>query len=149
MNWKATRLIPLQRRNIGLNLTRMEKWKTKNKLVSKFPCRNVKRKISPKWDDVNWWRQSTRAAKLRDYWTVNREDLGTRLNCFGSEYKTADHLTRFTKKIELGELLAKNMTRTARRQLDGRLLLFGEYLQNWTTLYLLNLPINMHYQRWT
>ena len=34
MNWKATRLIRLQRRNIGLNLTRMEKWKTKNKLVS-------------------------------------------------------------------------------------------------------------------
>ena len=31
---------------------------------------------------------------------------------------------------EIGELLAKNMARTARRQLDGRHLLFGQYLQN-------------------
>ena len=44
----------------------------------------------------------------------------------------------------IGELLAKNMARTARRKLDGRHLLFGQYLQNWTTLYLLNLTINMH-----
>ena len=28
-----------------------------------------------------------RAAKLPDYGTVNREDLGTRLSCFGSEHK--------------------------------------------------------------
>ena len=27
-----------------------------------------------------------RAAKLPDYWTVNREDLGTRLSCFSSEH---------------------------------------------------------------
>ena len=44
----------------------------------------------------------------------------------------------------IGELLAKNMARTARRKLDGRHLLFGQYLQNWTTLYLLNLTITMH-----
>ena len=51
---------------------------------------------------------------------------------------------------EIGKLLAKNMARIARRQLDGRnLRLFGEYLQNWTTLYLLNLPINMHYRKAT
>ena len=32
---------------------------------------------------------------------------------------------------EIGKLLAKNMGRIARRQLDGRnLRLFGEYLQN-------------------
>ena len=43
-------------------------------------------------DDVN------RAAKL--------PDLGTRLTCFGSEYKTAEYFTRFTSE-ELGELLAK------------------------------------------
>ena len=30
---------------------------------------------------------------------------------------------------EIGELLAKNTARTVRRQLDGRHLLFGEYLQ--------------------
>ena len=48
----------------------------------------------------------------------------------------AEHFT------PLGELLAKNIARTARIQLDGRHLLFGEYLQNWTTLYLLNFQIN-------
>jgi len=30
---------------------------------------------------------------------------------------------------ELGENIAKNMARTARRQLEGRDLLFGEYLR--------------------
>ena len=34
------------------------------------------------------------------------------------------------------------MARTARRQLKGRHLLFGEYLQSWATL-------DVHYQRWT
>ena len=38
------------------------------------------------------------AAKLPDYWTAYREDLRPRLRCFGSEYKKAEHLTRFTKK---------------------------------------------------
>ena len=47
---------------------------------------------------------------------------------------------------EVGKLLAKNIERTARRQLDGGHLLFGEYLQNWRTLYLLNLLKNMHYE---
>ena len=46
---------------------------------------------------------------------------------------------------EVSKLLAKNIERTARRQLDGGHLLFGEYLQNWTTLYLLNLLKNVHY----
>ena len=32
------------------------------------------------------------------------------------------------REEEIGELLAKNIERTARRQLDGRHLLFGEYL---------------------
>ena len=32
-------------------------------------------------------------------WTFNREDLGTRFSCFGSEYKK-----------EMGELLAKNVS---------------------------------------
>ena len=31
---------------------------------------------------------------------------------------------------EIGELLAKNIARTERRQLDGRHLLFEEYLQS-------------------
>ena len=93
-------------------------------------------------DDVN------RAAKLPVYWPVNWEDLGTSLSCFGSEYTMAEHIIRFTKKNRR-TVLAKNITKTTRRQLDGPHLLFGEYLQNWTTLFLRNLPIIIHYRRWT
>ena len=35
-----------------------------------------------------------------DNQTGNREDLETRLSCFGSEYKVAEHFTRFTGKID-------------------------------------------------
>ena len=45
-----------------------------------------------------------------------------------------------------GEILSKIIPRTARRQLDGRHLLFRVYLQTWTDLYLLNLPIKMRYR---
>ena len=85
--------------------------------------------------------------------------VGSFNNCFG---KFVPFFNRSGKKAifiyispatsnehEMGELLAKNITRTAGRQLDGRHLLFGEYLRGWTTLYLLNLPINMHCQRRT
>jgi len=41
----------------------------------------------------------SRAAKLPDYWTVHRGDLGTRLSCFGSAFKMAEHFTGFTRKI--------------------------------------------------
>ena len=41
-----------------------------------------------------------RAAKLPDNQTGNREDLETRLSCFGSEYKVAEHFTRFAGKID-------------------------------------------------
>ena len=43
--------------------------------------------------------------------------------------------------LELGEIMAKNVAKTARRQLGGRHLLSGEYLRSWTNL-------NVHYQRW-
>ena len=43
-------------------------------------------------------------------------------------------------QLELGEILAKNMAKTATRQLGGRHLLFGEYLRSWTNL-------NVHYRR--
>ena len=74
-----------------------------------------------------------------------------RISCHNFEtnsppFKMAEHFTRF-KTEELGELLANNIARLARRQLHGRYLLFGENLQNWKTLYLLNLPINMNYRR--
>ena len=40
-----------------------------------------------------------------------------------------------------GKLLSKNIARTARRQFNGRYLLFRVYLQTWTALHILNLPI--------
>ena len=43
---------------------------------------------------------------------------------------------------ELGENIAKSMARTATRQLEGRHLLFGEYLPSWKNL-------NVHYRRRT
>ena len=55
------------------------------------------------------------------------------------------------RKYEQNILLISQQTTSkniARRQLDGWHLLFGVYLQTWTTLYLLNFPINMHYWRW-
>ena len=45
-------------------------------------------------------------------------------------------------QLELGEIIAKNIAKTARRQLGGRLLLFGEYLRSCTNL-------NVHYRRLT
>ena len=44
-----------------------------------------------------------------------------------------------------GELLSKNIARTAERQLDGGYLIFRVYLQTWTALYVLNFLIKMHY----
>ena len=63
-----------------------------------------------------------------------RKDLGTRWSCFGCEKKMADI------SLVSGETIAKNMAKTARRQLGGRHLLFGEYLRSWTNL-------NVHYRR--
>ena len=45
-----------------------------------------------------------------------------------------------------GEILSKNIARTARGQLNGQHLLFGVYLQTWADLYLLNFPKKMHYR---
>ena len=45
-------------------------------------------------------------------------------------------------QLELGEIMAKNIAKQARRQLSGRHLLFGEYLRSWTNL-------NVHNRRWT
>ena len=71
--------------------------------------------------------------------TINREDLGTRLSCFGCENKKWQTFHLF-QEYELGEIIAKNMARTAGTQLEGRHLLFGEYLRSCTT------P-NVHYRR--
>ena len=53
-----------------------------------------------------------------------------------------EHFTHFKAKYNL----AKNITRTARRQLNRQYLLFGVYLQTCADLNLLNFPVKMHYQ---
>ena len=49
-------------------------------------------------------------------------------------------VARVRTRLELGEIMTKNMAKTARRQLGGRHLLFGEYLRSWTNL-------NVNYRR--
>ena len=46
---------------------------------------------------------------------------------------------------EKGDELFKKIATTVRIQLAGQHLLFGEYLHTWTTLYLLDFPINIYY----
>ena len=53
--------------------------------------------------------------------------MGTRLSRFVSENKNGATFHSF-HQTEIGELLAKNIGRTAGRQLEGHLL-FGEYLR--------------------
>ena len=36
---------------------------------------------------------------------MNRENLGTRLSCFGSENKMAEHFTRFMAKYCLNDII--------------------------------------------
>ena len=82
-----------------------------------------------------------KCSKFADYWSINLE---TRLSCFGSKKKKRWASHSFHQH-EIGELLGKNIARTERRHLEGRHLLFGEYLRSWRNLYILNLPINVHY----
>ena len=49
-------------------------------------------------------------------------------------------VARVRTRLELGEIMTKNIAKTARRQLGGRHLLFGEYLRSWTNL-------NVNYRR--
>ena len=44
---------------------------------------------------INQWRQ--KCSFLADLCTVNRDDVGTTLSCFGCENKNGGHLTRFKK----------------------------------------------------
>ena len=61
------------------------------------------------------------------------------MGCFGCELEKLRTFHSFQEK-ELGGKITKNMARTTRRQLEGRHLLFGEYLRGGTNL-------NMHYRR--
>ena len=58
------------------------------------------------------------------------------------KWRTFHSFQELELQLELGETIAKNMAKTARRQLIGRHLLFGEYLQSWINL-------NVQYWRWT
>ena len=57
--------------------------------------------------------------------SVNREDLGKRLSCFGCEKKNGGTVGGTFSSFH-NELLSENI---ARRQLNGQRLLFGVYLQ--------------------
>ena len=59
----------------------------------------------------------------------NQDNLGSRLGCFGCENKQKRTFHSFQEQ-ELGEIIAKDMARTASTQLEGRHLLFGEYLRS-------------------
>ena len=51
-------------------------------------------------------------------------DLGTRLSCFGSDKKQTFHPFH-EEEVLVGKLLAKNIARTARKQLNRRHRLFA------------------------
>ena len=79
---------------------------------------------------VNQWRQNDvkSAAKLH-YWTVYCKNYGTRLSCLVVRTKWQN--CRGTCILLFhGEILSKNIARTARRQLDG----VGVYLHTWADL---------------
>ena len=61
------------------------------------------------------WRQ--KCSVLAGKGTVNREDLGTRLSCFGCENKKWGTFHSF-QEYDLGKVIAKNMPRRARTQLE-------------------------------
>ena len=93
---------------------------------------------------VNRWRQN-----CSQNWTVDRENLGTRLSCL-SCFRLLEQRMQWLNCRRFysfhGEILSKNIARTARSKLDGQHTLFGVYLQTWADLNLLNFPIKMHYR---
>ena len=62
------------------------------------------------------------------------------LNREMEKWQTLHSFQEYKEQLELGEIMAKNKAKTARRQLGGRHLLFGEYLQSCINL-------NVHYRR--
>ena len=82
---------------------------------------------------INRWHQ--KCSTVAGQCTVNWEDLGTRLSCFGCE-KINVRTVGGTFYSFHDELSSKNISR---RQLERQHLLFGVHLQTWTALYLLNI----------
>ena len=97
------------------------------------------------------------AAKSPDYWTINREDLGRRLSCFGSDCKMATlgavvspHWTLWSlcsvasgleKPLLARYKMAEHFTHFMRKKYWANhwlktYSLIGDYLQTWKTLYL-------------
>ena len=97
------------------------------------------------------------AAKSPDYWTINREDLGRRLSCFGSDCKMATlgavvspHWTLWSlcsvasgleKPLLARYKMAEHFTHFMRKKYWANhwlktYSLIGDYLHTWKTLYL-------------
>ena len=74
---------------------------------------------------------TSKMQRFRRLRHVNREDLGTRLSCFACELEKMADIS-LVLRVRTRQNIAKNMARTARRQLEGQHLLFGEYLRSWT-----------------
>ena len=66
----------------------------------------------------------TCAAKLPDYWTVNREDLGTRLSCFWQRVQKGGRFHSFHEE-KIGEH-NKNSKKTTRRTTSAIWKIFAE-----------------------
>ena len=64
---------------------------------------------------IMWTDGISHAAKLPDYWMVNREGLGTRLSCFWWWVQNGRTFHLFHGE-EVGKLFTKNIARTTRRQ---------------------------------
>ena len=55
-------------------------------------------KSPPATVDQIWKKFESVKNDVKENWTANREDLGTGLGCFGSNYKMAEHFTRFARR---------------------------------------------------
>ena len=91
---------------------------------------------------LSYWTDDVKSvAKVADYWTVNRENLGMRLSCFGGENKMAN--SRRNMLLVSRRSVVWKRVRTAKRLLDRRHQLFGVYLWAWTDLYFLYFPVKI------
>ena len=89
------------------------------------------------------WRQKCSLLQVKA--PLTEKTWGRRWAVFVVKAKMAD--TSLVSRVRttagtIGEIMAKNIAKTARIQLGGRHLLFEEYLRSWTNL-------NVHYWRWT
>ena len=87
------------------------------------------------------WRQKCSPLQVKAS-LLRRPGDEIKLFWLWKKWRTFHSFQEWELPVELREIIAKNMAKTAKRQLGGRHLPFGEYLRSWTNL-------NVHYRRWT